>query len=110
MYIGKNPSVSESGEERTRKPIYIPENYAGNAFSTEIREDANELRPEEPMEKPNARHLPVCVEPKREKNNFFPKLDRLFSSDTLLILLAILLAGSEDGGELAVILLLLLLF
>ncbi|MBE6655345.1 MAG: hypothetical protein E7609_00545 [Ruminococcaceae bacterium] len=109
MYIGKHAAPAENEDEHARKPIHIPENYAGNAFSSVQEADSNAVFQEEP--KANARHLPMCIEePSHERTGPFFKLDRLFSSDTLLILLAILLAGSEDGGELAVILLLLLLF
>ena len=109
MYIGKHASPAEAEDEHLRKPIHIPENYAGNAFSAVPDEKSCESAENE-APKTNARHLPMCIEPTQERLRPFFKLDRLFSSDTLLILLAILLANSEDGGELSAILLLLLLF
>ena len=108
MYIGKHAAHTEGEEERMRAPIHIPENYAGNAFSAAAEEHSD--CPQEEMKEASARHLPMCIELPHERTGPFPRLEKLFSSDTLLILLAILLAGSEDGGELAVILLLLLLF
>ena len=110
MYIGKNLTVPENEDEQKRKPISIPQNYAGNAFRGEEAKLIDVPCTEDNPEKVTMRQLPVCVEAPRERGRSSLKLDRLFSSDTLLILLALLLAGSEDGGELAVIILLLLLF
>ena len=113
MYIGKHRTPQKEWEaEDMRRHIHIPENYAGNAFPPEGEEKVSdeEMREESPPFDERGKHLPMCIEAPKEGKGFFPRLDRLFSSDTLLILLAILLSGSEDGGELAVILLLLLLF
>lgn len=110
MYIGKHRNMPVDDEKEGVHNIQIPQNYAGNAFSS-IRDDTSEKsdNAEEACES-SARLLPACVDAPKERVGLFANIDRLFSSDTLLILLAILLAGSDDGGELAVILLLLLLF
>ncbi len=111
MYIGKHTAPKNDGGDGHTHSIQLPQNYAGNAFSPRCEDNDLDIR--EPKDAPcetEARNLPLCLEAPKEKYGLFAKVDRLFSSDTLLILLAILLAGSEDGGELAVILLLLLLF
>ena len=109
MYIGKHSTPSaESRKDEEMPNIKVPQNYAGNAFSH--KEEAPCGEEAAPTCQATEKHLPMCIEPPKEKGGFFAKADRLFSSDALLILLAILLSGSEDGGELAVILLLLLLF
>ena len=113
MYIGKHRASPKELEDTVveRTPIHIPENYAGNAFSTEIEvETCDEAVSKKEDVHENDAYLPACVETQKEKKSFTPRLDRLFSGDTLLILRAILLAGSEDGGEISLLLLLLLLF
>ena len=113
MYIGKHRTPKNELEDTVveRTPIHIPENYAGNAFSAKIdAETCDEDAPKKEDVHENDAYLPACIETEKEKKSFPPRLDRLFSGDTLLILLAILLAGSEDGGEISLILLLLLLF
>ena len=113
MYIGKHrtPKKESQDADPPRASLHIPENYAGNAFSASNKEEMMESIPEtEEEHEKEIKYLPTCLDTHSERTSFLPKLDRLFSGDTLLILLAILLAGNEDSGELAVILLLLLLF
>lgn len=111
MYIGKHCDAPNEEKDGCVQGIQIPQNYAGNAFSPKEEDIASKKQEEHVTVPESEAHFPhSCQDTYKEKTGLFAKVDRLFSSDTLLILLAILLAGSEDGGELAVILLLLLLF
>lgn len=105
MYIGKHHGSSEQGEGREAKPIHIPENYAGNAFVIEEKEE-EKVAPQTCFTEAMA---PFKQEQSTKKEGYFGA-DSLFSTDTLLVLLAILLFGKEENGEIAIILLLLLLF
>ena len=111
MYIGRHREASLLGE-RGEGGIHLPENYAGNAFSTEReRNEQEEVHATESCAAQSEEDTAcLCEEKEGDSGGLLPKIDRLFSSDALLILLAILLSGSDEGGELAVILLLLLLF
>lgn len=109
MYIGRHREASLFGE-KGEGGIHLPENYAGNAFSTERKQEEKAHAAEPCAVQSEEDTACLCEETEGGTGGLFPKIDRLFSGDALLILLAILLSGSEEGGELAVILLLLLLF
>lgn len=110
MYIGHHRERPGDGEERDG--IRIPENYAGNAFTAPPASEEENEAPTEMHEEATAEAiaLPMPLPRARGKSGFFPRLDKLFSSDALLIILAILLSGDGEGEELSILLLLLLLF
>ncbi len=105
MYIGKHRGAPDSDAPHEPKPIHIPENYAGNAFVIEEREDVQEQ-----CQACESETVPLSLQESKAKKQSYFKADGLFSTDTLLVLLAILLFGNEENGELPIILLLLLLF
>ena len=111
MYVGRYRGTSGAEAPKEKRSIHIPENYAGNVFTTENVASAVEADHEQ-TEACMAETYPIpsAHTHSEEKGRGFLQAERFFSSDTLLVFLAILLFGHEDGNELSIILLLLLLF
>lgn len=94
--------------EPREEEFRLPDNYAGNAFSSEAASAEDEKAPvADTAAEPKETGSEGAAPPERETPLF--RMDSMLSPDLLLVLLAFLLMGEHGNSELSSLLLYLLL-
>ena len=109
MYVRRYSSAQDE-----KSIVRVPENYAGNAFREDTKEEeprANEHTDPPPRAREMGRQSDLSQkEGEKEGNSLLPFFSsKLLSSDTLLLLLAFLLMGNGECEDLPGILIFLML-